>query len=127
MPLHHRVHALSTGLTLCSVVDMLIRVLSMRLALFRSHSNIGDLVCLVGMIGILGCRWFLREYEYRLCLGYLSAVALRLILKPRARKFSKKLHTFHANGDHIRVSIESLRSSLARNQRLRSRGWRSTS
>lgn len=104
----------SSGLMLCYFIDMLIRLLGMRLALFRSHSNIADLLSLLGMVGILGCRWVLPEHEYYLSLGYLGLVALRLILKPRARTFSKKLHKFRANGDHIRVSIESLRASLAR-------------
>lgn len=104
----------SSGLMLCYFIDMVIRLLGMRLALFRSHSNIADLVCLIGMVGLLGCRWVMSEREYWLSLGYLGLVALRLILKPRARTFSKKLHKFRTNGDHIRVSIESLRASLAR-------------
>ncbi|CAI5711115.1 unnamed protein product [Hyaloperonospora brassicae] len=104
----------SAGLMLCYFIDMIIRVLGLRLALFRSHSNIADLVCLVAMVALLGSRFVMGETEYLLCLGYLTLVALRLILKPRARTFSKKLHKFRTNGDHIRVSIESLRASLAR-------------
>lgn len=104
----------SAGLMLCYFIDMVIRLLGMRLALFRSHSNIADLLCLLGMVGLVGARFVMPEREYYLCLGYLSLVAMRLILKPRARTFSKKLHKFRANGDHIRVPIESLRASLAR-------------
>ncbi|GMF38817.1 unnamed protein product [Phytophthora fragariaefolia] len=104
----------STGLMLCYFIDMVIRVLGLRLALFRSHSNIADLLCLLAMVVLLGARYVMGEKEYWLCLGYLTIVALRLILKPRARTFSKKLHKFRTNGDHIRVSIESLRASLAR-------------
>ncbi|CAH0492770.1 unnamed protein product [Peronospora farinosa] len=104
----------SSGLMLCYFIDMIIRILGLRLALFRSHSNIADLLCLVTMVVLLGSRYFMDDKEYWLCLGYLTIVALRLILKPRARTFSKKLHKFRTNGDHIRVSIESLRASLAR-------------
>uniref|UniRef100_M4BSE2 ABC transporter domain-containing protein n=1 Tax=Hyaloperonospora arabidopsidis (strain Emoy2) TaxID=559515 RepID=M4BSE2_HYAAE len=104
----------SAVLMLCYFIDMIIRVLGLRLALFRSHSNIADLLCLVAMVVLLGSRFAMDETEYMLCLGYLTLVALRLILKPRARTFSKKLHKFRTNGDHIRVSIESLRASLAR-------------
>lgn len=104
----------SAGLMLCYFVDMLFRLLGMRLALFRSHSNIADLLCLLVMVGVLGGRFVLPDKEYWLCLGYLVLVALRLILKPRARTFSKKMHKFRTNGDHIRVSIPSLRASLAR-------------
>uniref|UniRef100_K3WWK3 ABC transporter domain-containing protein n=1 Tax=Globisporangium ultimum (strain ATCC 200006 / CBS 805.95 / DAOM BR144) TaxID=431595 RepID=K3WWK3_GLOUD len=104
----------SSGLMLCYFIDMVIRLLGMRLALFRSHSNIADLVCLLGMVVLVGSRFVMPEREYWLCLAYLTLVAMRLILKPRARTFSKKLHKFRANGDHIRVSIESLRASLAR-------------
>ncbi|KAI9905909.1 hypothetical protein PsorP6_013587 [Peronosclerospora sorghi] len=104
----------SSGLMMCYFIDMAIRVLGLRLALFRSHSNIADLLCLVAMVVLLGSRFVMGDEEYWLCLAYLSIVALRLILKPRARTFSKKLHKFRTNGDHIRVSIESLRASLAR-------------
>ncbi|CEG46591.1 atp-binding cassette superfamily [Plasmopara halstedii] len=104
----------SSGLMLCYFIDMSIRVLGLRLALFRSHSNIADLLCLVAMVFLLGSRFVMDEREYWLCLGYLTIVACRLILKPRARIFSKKLHKFRTNGDHIRISIESLRASLAR-------------
>ncbi|RLN51889.1 hypothetical protein BBJ29_005760 [Phytophthora kernoviae] len=104
----------SSGLMLCYFIDMLIRILGLRLALFRSHSNIADLLCLLAMVVLLGARYVMGEKEYWLCLGYLTIVAFRLILKPRARTFSKKLHKFRTNGDHIRVSIESLRASLAR-------------
>ncbi|KAG2517365.1 hypothetical protein JM16_007434 [Phytophthora kernoviae] len=104
----------SSGLMLCYFIDMLIRILGLRLALFRSHSNIADLLCLLAMVVLLGVRYVMGEKEYWLCLGYLTIVAFRLILKPRARTFSKKLHKFRTNGDHIRVSIESLRASLAR-------------
>ncbi|KAL4136798.1 hypothetical protein KRP22_000329 [Phytophthora ramorum] len=104
----------SSGLMLCYFIDMVIRVLGLRLALFRSHSNIADLLCLLAMVVLLGSRHVMGDKEYWLCLGYLTIVACRLILKPRARTFSKKLHKFRTNGDHIRVSIESLRASLAR-------------
>ncbi|DAZ97451.1 TPA: hypothetical protein N0F65_009902 [Lagenidium giganteum] len=104
----------SSGLMLCYLIDMAIRVLGLRAALFRSHSNIADLVALLSMIALLGGRYVLGSIEFNLCLGYLSVVSLRLILKPRARTFSKKLHKFRANGDQIRVSIESLRASLTR-------------
>ncbi|ETK90931.1 hypothetical protein F441_05550 [Phytophthora nicotianae CJ01A1] len=104
----------SSGLMLCYFIDMVIRVLGLRLALFRSHSNIADLLCLVAMVVLLGSRYVMGDKEYWLCLGYLTIVACRLILKPRARTFSKKLHKFRTNGDHIRISIESLRASLAR-------------
>ncbi|TMW57634.1 hypothetical protein Poli38472_003559 [Pythium oligandrum] len=104
----------SSGLMVCYLIDMVIRILGLRAALLRSHSNIADLLCLLGMAGMLGVRYVMHEYEYYVTLGYLALVAMRLILKPRARTFSKKLHKFRANGDHIRISIESLRASLAR-------------
>lgn len=104
----------SSGLMLCYFIDMVIRVLGLRTALFRSHSNIADLLCLLAMVALLVARYIMGKYEHHLTLGYLCLVALRLILKPRARTFSKKLHKFRANGDHIRISIESLRASLAR-------------
>lgn len=104
----------SSGLMLCYLIDMIIRVLGMRAALCRSHSNIADLLALLALGGLLAARYVMGEYEYDFCLGYLTVVSLRLILKPRARTFSKKLHKFRANGDHIRISIESLRASLTR-------------
>lgn len=104
----------SSGLMLCYFIDMVIRVLGLRTALFRSHSNIADLLALVGLVALLVARYMMGKYEHHFTLGYLSLVSLRLILKPRARTFSKKLHKFRANGDHIRISIESLRASLAR-------------
>ncbi|KDO30420.1 hypothetical protein SPRG_04325 [Saprolegnia parasitica CBS 223.65] len=44
---------------------------------------------------------------------YVVLAAARIILKPRARTFSKKLHNY-AHHDHIRISMESLRASLRR-------------
>ncbi|KAJ0394811.1 hypothetical protein P43SY_008596 [Pythium insidiosum] len=104
----------SSGLMVCYFIDVVIRVLGLRSALFRSHSNIADLLCWLGSVALLGCRYVMDKKEYRFTLYYLVVIAMRLILKPRARTFSKKLHKFRANGDHIRISIESVRASLAR-------------
>jgi ABC-type multidrug transport system fused ATPase/permease subunit len=104
----------SSGFMVCYLVDMVIRICGLRSALLRSHSNIADLLCVLGMGALLAGRYKLPKHEFDITLGYICLLALRLILKPRARTFSKKLHKFRANGDHIRISIESLRASLAR-------------
>ncbi|GLD96232.1 hypothetical protein PINS_up004910 [Pythium insidiosum] len=104
----------SSGLMVCYFIDVVIRILGLRSALFRSYSNIADLLCWLGSVALLGCRYVMDKKEYWFTLYYLVVIAMRLILKPRARTFSKKLHKFRANGDHIRISIESVRASLAR-------------
>lgn len=106
----------SALLMLCYFIDMGIRVLGLRSALFRSHSNVADLVCLSCMVVILGVRFIATSSQFQLwlILTYMVLVAFRLILKPRARIFSKKLHKFRRHGDEIRISIQSLRASLAR-------------
>nr|CCA22515.1 ATPbinding Cassette (ABC) Superfamily putative [Albugo laibachii Nc14] len=106
----------SALLMLCYFVDMGIRILGLRSALFRSHSNVADLVCLACMVVMLIARFLVTSAQFQLylILTYLVLVAFRLILKPRARTFSKKLHKFRRHGDEIRISIQSLRASLAR-------------
>ncbi|RHY27224.1 hypothetical protein DYB32_006927, partial [Aphanomyces invadans] len=58
-------------------------------------------------------KYVSNQIEIYIASAYCLLIALRIVLKPRARVFSKKLHN-HANSDHLRISIESLRSSLKR-------------
>ncbi|OQS03676.1 ATP-binding Cassette (ABC) Superfamily [Thraustotheca clavata] len=121
------------------VFDMLLRLLAMRGAFFRSAANIGDLLTIFLLGGSLASRFVLADnvnklkvyedgwtttyhtnHKYRsnqielyLDAIYVVLAACHIILKPRARTFSKKLHNY-ANHDHIRISMESLRMSLRR-------------
>ncbi|ETV91356.1 hypothetical protein, variant 2 [Aphanomyces invadans] len=121
------------------VVDMFLRLISLRTGLFRNAASVGDLMALVILLVALGGRiwkaddvnkvkitmggWtnsykIAHEYNSNQIEMYIDAVycffvAVRIVLKPRARTFSKKLHK-HANHDHLRISMASLRSSIRR-------------
>ncbi|KAJ0394812.1 hypothetical protein P43SY_008597 [Pythium insidiosum] len=110
--------AVSAALLPGYLVSTAVRLVGLRSSLWRSHSSVADLVCWGLTIALLVARYLVSRdaasAEYALALAYLVVVALRLILKPRARNFSKKLHKLRANGQQLRVSIESLRASLTR-------------
>ncbi|KAJ0397344.1 hypothetical protein ATCC90586_010121 [Pythium insidiosum] len=110
--------AVSAALLPGYLVSTAVRLVGLRSSLWRSHSSVADLVCWGLTIALLVARYLVSRdaasAEYALALAYLVVVALRLILKPRARNFSKKLHKFRAHGDQIRISIESLRASVRR-------------
>ncbi|OQR90406.1 ATP-binding Cassette (ABC) Superfamily [Achlya hypogyna] len=129
----------SSGCMVIYIFDMLLRLLAMRSAFFRSAASIGDLLAFILLAASLASRYYwaddlkkLKVYEdgwtnsyetnhkYRtnqvelyLDAIYVMLAAARIILKPRARTFSKKLHN-HAHHDHIRISMASLRASLRR-------------
>ncbi|ETV64627.1 hypothetical protein, variant 3 [Aphanomyces astaci] len=121
------------------VVDMFLRLVSLRTGLFRNAASVGDLLALVLLLVALAGRiwkaddltnvkitmggWtnnymIAHEYNSNQIEMYIDAVycffvAIRIVLKPRARTFSKKLHKY-ANHDHLRISMASLRTSIRR-------------
>ncbi|KAF0716601.1 hypothetical protein As57867_002754, partial [Aphanomyces stellatus] len=137
-----KLRLLSAGACGISVIDMLLRIVAVRSALCRSPSSIADLFALLIVGGGLAVRFIKaddpkklvvkqngwlddkaknpmhpkysnNQIEIYLASGYCLLVAFRIILKPRARAFSKKLHK-HAESDTLRISMASLRASLKR-------------
>ncbi|KAF0684805.1 hypothetical protein As57867_023179, partial [Aphanomyces stellatus] len=129
----------SSGCAAFYVFDMFIRLTSLRAAMFRNVPSVFDLLALV-LLGVsLFARFWkaddpkkvwiteggfidkydtIRSYKSNQIEQYLTAVycffvAIRIILKPRSRTFSKKLHKY-ANHDNLRISMSSLRASLRR-------------
>ncbi|RHZ33180.1 hypothetical protein DYB26_013224 [Aphanomyces astaci] len=70
-------------------------------------------VASIGFGGVYVVDMFLRLIEMYIDAVYCFFVAIRIVLKPRARTFSKKLHKY-ANHDHLRISMASLRTSIRR-------------
>ncbi|RHY31865.1 hypothetical protein DYB32_003100 [Aphanomyces invadans] len=128
------------------VVDMFLRLISLRTGLFRNAASVGDLMALVILLVALGGRiwkaddvnkvkitmggWtnsykIAHEYNSNQIEMYIDAVycffvAVRIVLKPRARTFSKKLHK-HANHDHLLMETD-LAIICGRNEGDMSRG-----
>jgi len=105
------------------VIDMSIRVTVLRASVLSSRSTLADLVCLIVMFVLLIVKVAISLIssprpilEYNVTIAYLVFVAARLVLKPRARSFSKKLHSFTSNedGETIKISIASLKRCLGR-------------
>ncbi|KAF0684803.1 Aste57867_23248 [Aphanomyces stellatus] len=129
----------SLGCAAVYALDMLLRLLSLGCGFFRNAASVGDLIALLLLlVGLAGRFWkaddpanvqitmggwtnsyeIAHDYNSNQIEQYIDAlyclfVAVRIILKPRARTFSKKLHKY-ANHDHLRISMESLRASLRR-------------
>ncbi|OQR93010.1 ATP-binding Cassette (ABC) Superfamily [Achlya hypogyna] len=131
----------SCGFMALYVLEMLCRVVSLRGALFRSMSSMADLLALLLLAGALACRFVFfdalskvvitqdgyydepesqlhpryktNQYEQYWAALYCLLASARIIFKPRARIFSKKLHRY-ADSDHLLISMASLRSSLRR-------------
>ncbi|OQR91283.1 ATP-binding Cassette (ABC) Superfamily [Thraustotheca clavata] len=123
------------------VFEMLIRTMSLRGALFRSPSSMFDLLALLLLAGSLACRFVFadalskvkisqdgyfdepqsklypkyktNQYEQYWTALYCLLASARIIFKPRARIFSKKLHRY-ADSDHLLISMASVRSALRR-------------
>ncbi|CAK4112223.1 unnamed protein product [Aphanomyces euteiches] len=136
---------LRLGSAFCCVIyllDMLLRIVTVRSALCRSLASILDIFALMLVGGALAMRfvkaddpmkivitqhgwlddkaknpmhpkYVSNQIEIYMASAYCLMIALRIVLKPQARVFSKKLHN-HANSDHLLISIESLRASLKR-------------
>lgn len=123
----------SIGLMVSSIVtglhflDMCVRIFGLRLALLRSNTVVADLSVYVILIACLVLRYlyFMQENDSMLTDGkilfyvqilYTVIAATRLILKPRARTFSKKLHKFsrQAGVAEILIPMESVRSAVRR-------------
>ncbi|RHY07706.1 hypothetical protein DYB34_009051 [Aphanomyces astaci] len=120
-------------------MDMLLRVMSLRGGILRNAASTGDVVALVCATVVLGGRFWKADNvknvvitegdwvdKYKLEHKYISNqieqyvtavycffVAIRIVLKPPARTFSKKLHKY-ANHDNLRISMASLRTSIRR-------------
>ncbi|RHZ30257.1 hypothetical protein DYB37_011918 [Aphanomyces astaci] len=132
----------SAGCCAIYAIDMLLRLVAVRSALCRSPSSLMDVFALVLVGGAAAARfvkadspakvvitqngwlddeapiprhpkYVSNQIEIYIASAYCLLIAVRIILKPRARVFSKKLHN-HANSDHLRISMDSLRSSLKR-------------
>ncbi|KDO35441.1 hypothetical protein SPRG_00289 [Saprolegnia parasitica CBS 223.65] len=131
----------SCGFMVLYLLEMLCRVVSLRGALFRSPSSMFDLLALLLLAGSLAARFVFsdalskviisqdgyfdapqselypkyktNQYEQYWTALYCLVASARIIFKPRARIFSKKLHRY-ADSDHLLISMASLRSSLRR-------------
>ncbi|KAF0691756.1 hypothetical protein As57867_017018, partial [Aphanomyces stellatus] len=129
----------SCGFTAFAIFDMLVRVMSLRAAMLRNNPSVLDVSALVLLgLSLVARFWkaddpdkvviiedgFIDKYEkfhayhinqieQYLTAVYCFFVAIRIILKPRSRTFSKKLHKY-ANHDNLRISMSSLRASLRR-------------
>lgn len=96
------------------VFDMTLRVVALWTAMLPSTSSLLDLFFVVLMVAILICRFCFISQEFALTSVYMVLAAGRLMLKPRARTYSKKLHRLQSQQHRIRVSIESVKSALTR-------------
>ncbi|CAK4103324.1 unnamed protein product [Aphanomyces euteiches] len=129
----------SMGCCAIYVFDMFLRLISLRGGLFKNAASVGDLIALMLLLVILAGRiwkaddpdkvqihmggwtdkyeiahkYISNQIEQYIDAVYCLFVAIRIVLKPRARTFSKKLHKY-ANHDNLRFSMASLRGSLRR-------------
>ncbi|OQS07527.1 ATP-binding Cassette (ABC) Superfamily [Thraustotheca clavata] len=124
-------------------LDMVLRLISVRSAIARSAYTLCDIFVFVLVFVALFMRFVFadnpsklkvhtdgwtdsyhtntqyrsNQIEIYLDTAYAFLIACRIILKPRAREFSRKLHNF-AHNDHILIGIESVRAALRRVPRI---------
>ncbi|OQS00232.1 ATP-binding Cassette (ABC) Superfamily [Thraustotheca clavata] len=105
---------LSMACMVIYVIDMTIRLLTLRRLFCTSLASILDFLVLASMIGFLWLRVYRSVYVYKAVLGYFLLSAVHIVLKPRARTFSKKFHKFRSDFERIHISVTSVRLSLRR-------------
>ncbi|EQC32777.1 hypothetical protein, variant [Saprolegnia diclina VS20] len=125
----------SSACLLVQAVDLALRTMGLRRKLVASRANLVDAIAFLLLCACLACRFVfadkiqgaaittdgyvdkwhifkkykLQLYEADIALAYCFLVVLRILVKPPARTYSKKLHR-SAKPD--RVSIASLRGSI---------------
>lgn len=103
---------LSSFAVIIYCLDMILRIIGLRAALLRSNSAVADLCATVLTLGLVVARHMYPDLNFDIAIVHLIVLAARLILKPRARSFSKKLHKFGKKGATIRIPMDSVRSVL---------------
>lgn len=118
----------TVGATTFYLVDIILRMVALKTAFLRSNSNVGDLCALLLALGLATARlmYATTEYEFYFALWYICTLSVRMLLKPRARVFSKKLHQFNrkhnnrrndgrrASGADLKISLASVRLAMRR-------------
>ncbi|KDO17888.1 hypothetical protein SPRG_16665 [Saprolegnia parasitica CBS 223.65] len=105
---------LSCGCMALYLADMSVRLLTLRTLLCTNVASVLDVVVLLAMASLLYLRVYVPAHVYNCVLGYFLLAALHIVLKPRARAFSKKFHKFRADFERIHISVASVRLSLRR-------------
>ncbi|EQC36326.1 hypothetical protein SDRG_06431 [Saprolegnia diclina VS20] len=105
---------LSCGCMAIYLADTIVRLLTLRTLLCTSVASVLDLVVLLAMASFLYLRVYLAAHVYNCVLAYFLLAAIHIVLKPRARTFSKKFHKFRADFERIHISVASVRLSLRR-------------
>ncbi|OQR91386.1 ATP-binding Cassette (ABC) Superfamily [Achlya hypogyna] len=96
------------------LADMTVRLMTLRTILCTSASSVLDAIVLAAMAGLLYLRVYWVEYVYDCVLVYFLLAAVHIVLKPRARTFSKKFHKFRSDFERIHISVASVHSSIRR-------------
>ncbi|KAF0685605.1 Aste57867_22534 [Aphanomyces stellatus] len=102
----------SSGCMILYVVDMVMRVLSLRGAMLQSFTAVVDFVVLGGLGVCLYFRYWHLDTVYWWTMSSFLLTALHIVLKPKTRVFSKQFHKFRAGFEKIHISVASVRASL---------------
>ncbi|CAK4072393.1 unnamed protein product [Aphanomyces euteiches] len=102
----------SAGCMVLYVIDMMLRIVSLRGAMLQSSSAILDFLVLCGLNVCLYFRFWHLDTVFWWTMGSFLLTALHIVLKPKTRVFSKKFHKFRAGFEKIRISVSSVRASL---------------
>ncbi|ETW01602.1 hypothetical protein, variant [Aphanomyces invadans] len=106
------VWAISATCMTLYVLDMVLRLGSLRGAVLQSFAAILDFLVLVALLVCLYFRYYNLEVVFWWTMASFILTALHVVLKPKTRVFSKKFHKFRAGFEKIHISVASVRASL---------------
>ncbi|RHY95551.1 hypothetical protein DYB37_002587 [Aphanomyces astaci] len=104
--------AISASCMVLYVLDMGLRLLSLRGAMLQSFAAILDLVVVVALLVCLYFRYYSLHGVFWWTMASFILTALHIVVKPKTRVFSKKFHKFRAGFEKIHISVGSVRASL---------------
>ena len=95
--------------------DMVLRLYGLRSSFFQNSATVLDVGAVVALIGLLIVRLSYREFSFEISILTVVALSVRIVVKPRSRQFTKKLHEFGIRGgDFFQVGMDSVRICLRR-------------
>ncbi|ETV67269.1 hypothetical protein H257_16508 [Aphanomyces astaci] len=104
--------AISASCMVLYVLDMGLRLLSLRGAVLQSFAAILDFVVVVALLVCLYFRYYRLHGVFWWTMASFILTALHIVVKPKTRVFSKKFHKFRAGFEKIHISVGSVRASL---------------
>ncbi|RHY64084.1 hypothetical protein DYB38_003360 [Aphanomyces astaci] len=104
--------AISASCMVLYVLDMGLRLLSLRGAMLQSFAAILDFVVVVALLVCLYFRYYSLHGVFWWTMASFILTALHIVVKPKTRMFSKKFHKFRAGFEKIHISVGSVRASL---------------